>query len=346
MPSVILVDDEIWALRDLENLLSPYPGYRILASFTDSGEARDAILSMKPDIVFTDLYMAEPDGRELINEIHEHLPHTAIVIVSAYRNFTVAREALNRNVIDYLLKPLSSDSVAALIERIDASFSKSAQRPLSPAEAFSAQLRDAAAYARCCVLSFPENIQPEKTLRNLYDQLSGKCSLIWSAEPRSSERILLLSVPAALADGIQQHLPEVAGMSGIYDDFSDFAVMKKEAVVSRICAFRYSDNAKVAAIERYLAVHYSEDINLENLAHHFFLSKNYLCDIFRSATGTTVMTFLIEIRLAIAAHLIRTSDRSIRNIAESVGYGDSAYFSRAFKKLYGISPEAMRRRSR
>ena len=119
MPNVILVDDEIWALRDLENLLAPYPNYRILESFTNSKKALDAILSMHPDVVFTDLRMADLDGRDLINRIHERSPQTAIVIISAHSDFTVAREALGRNVIDYLLKPLSANGMAELIERND-----------------------------------------------------------------------------------------------------------------------------------------------------------------------------------------------------------------------------------
>lgn len=343
MPSVILVDDEIWALRDLESLLSPYPHYHILASFTDSRAALDAIMSMQPDIVFTDLSMAELDGRELINELHMHLPQTAIVIVSAYRDFAVAREALNRNVIDYLLKPLSPEGVAALISRIDAEFAKAPPPAPSPAETFAAQLRDAAVYTCCCVVSFPDDARPDALLRNLYSRLSGNCSLIWSAEPGASDRILLVSAPSAMMDDVLSHMPASAGVSRMYADFSDFATMKSEAVVSRIGSFRFAANAKVAEIQSYLAAHYAEDVNLDNLAKIFFLSKNYLCDIFRSVTGTTVMSFLIESRLAVAAHLLRTSDRSIREIADSVGYADSAYFSRAFKKLYGMSPESWRR---
>lgn len=346
MPSVILVDDEIWALRDLESLLSPHSTYRILGSFTSSRKAWNAIVAMQPDIVFTDLSMAEMEGRELINKIHLRFPQTAIVIVSAYQDFAVAREALNRNVIDYLLKPLSPEKVADLVARIDGVFAKNAQSLMSPAETFAAQLRDAAVYTGCCALSFPDNVQPDVTLQGLRKQFPGDYLLAWSAEPGSSERILLLSAPPAVANDILSHLPDGCGVSRVYADFSDFEVMKKEAVISRICAFRYAVHAKVAAIESYLAVHYADDINLDNLARHFFLSKNYLCDIFRSSTGTTVMSFLIDIRLAVAGYQIRSSDQSIREIAESVGYEDGAYFSRAFKKLYGVSPEMWRRESK
>lgn len=343
MPNVILVDDEIWALRDLENLLAPYPNYRILESFTNSKKALDAILSMHPDVVFTDLRMADLDGRDLINRIHERSPQTAIVIISAHSDFTVAREALGRNVIDYLLKPLSANGMAELIERLDSTLSKPQHDHLSPEETFSAQLQKAAAYSSCCVLSYPDDVQPDAEVRKLYGYLSGACSLIWSSEPASSERILLASAPTAAIEGMLSALPVAIGASRIGSSFSDFPSMKKEAAASRACAFRYAAHQQVAAIEAYLALHYADDINLDNLAKHFFISKNYLCDIFRSITGATVMTFLMEIRLAMASHAIRHTSRSIRSIAESVGYSDSAYFSRAFKKLFGMSPEAWRR---
>ena len=343
MPSVIMVDDEIWALRDLESLLSPYPRYNILATFTDSKKALDAIKSMQPDVVFTDLCMGDLDGRELINEIHKHTPRTIIVIVSAYRDFAAAQEALQRNVVDYLLKPLSPENIGALIARIDTAFARSTQRRISPAETFAAQLRSVAVYPCCYALSFPETAQTEETLHCLHGQFPGNCSMAWAAEPGSSERILLLSAPTARAEEILARLPGDAGISCAHANFTNFQVMKKEAVASRMCAFRYAANTKVAAIESYLAVHYAKDITLDNLAQHFYLSKNYLCDMFRSTTGTTVLNFLIKIRLAFAARLLQTSEHSIREIADMVGYDDSAYFSRAFKKFYGVSPEAWRR---
>lgn len=343
MPNIILVDDEIWALRDLENLLAPYPNYRILESFTNSKKALDAILSMHPDVVFTDLRMADLDGRDLINSIHEHSPQTAIVIISAYSDFSAAREALGRNVIDYLLKPLSATGMAELIDRLDAVLNRQQNHPLSPEEAFAAQLQTTAVYSGCCVLAFPDDVHPENELRQLYNLLSGTCSLCWSAEPASRERILLVSAPPTAIEGLLSSVPVTVGASRISGSFADFASMKQEAVISRICAFRYAVHQQVAAIEAYLALHFADDINLDNLAKHFFISKNYLCDIFRSITGATVMTFLMEIRLAMAAYDIRHTTRSIRSIAESVGYSDSAYFSRAFKKLFGMSPEAWRR---
>ena len=221
MPNVILVDDEIWALRDLEALLAPYPHYHILASFTDSRKALDAIMSMRPDIVFTDLHMADLDGRELINELHRQLPQTAIVIVSAYRDFAVAREALNRNVIDYLLKPLSPENVAALAERMDSVFAKATPHVLSPEEAFSMQLRDAAVYNCCCALSFPEDAQPDSTLRSLHNQFPGNCSFIWSAEPGSTDRILLFSAPASMANEILSQQTDFDVNSRVYADITD-----------------------------------------------------------------------------------------------------------------------------
>ncbi|MFR9256269.1 MAG: helix-turn-helix domain-containing protein [Merdibacter sp.] len=53
------------------------------------------------------------------------------------------------------------------------------------------------------------------------------------------------------------------------------------------------------------------------------------------------MTFLKNIRI-LAARLLRQTS-SVQDIAEKVGYSDSAYFSRVFKSAYGASPEAWRR---
>ena len=58
MKEVILIDDEIWALKDLTRMIERNPGWRVTGQFTDSNEALDAILASTRDLVVTDLRTA------------------------------------------------------------------------------------------------------------------------------------------------------------------------------------------------------------------------------------------------------------------------------------------------
>ena len=62
----------------------------------------------------------------------------------------------------------------------------------------------------------------------------------------------------------------------------------------------------------------------------------------RRATGSLEAVFVTRLRVAEAKRLLQRRELSITEVAQAVGYGDYAYFSRVFKKLTGISPRQYR----
>lgn len=85
--------------------------------------------------------------------------------------------------------------------------------------------------------------------------------------------------------------------------------------------------------------HYHEDISFSQLAKDLHLSRTYLSYLFKRDTGETFIDYLIKYRIEIAKKLMRSSRHlMIREIAQMVGYPDSAYFSRLFKNVTGMSP--------
>jgi YesN/AraC family two-component response regulator len=84
--------------------------------------------------------------------------------------------------------------------------------------------------------------------------------------------------------------------------------------------------------------HYSEAISLESLSKSAYLSPVYLSKIFKEETGDSPINYLINMRLNKAKELLEEGDLSIKTIAKSVGYNDAYYFSKLFKKHFGVSP--------
>ena len=95
----------------------------------------------------------------------------------------------------------------------------------------------------------------------------------------------------------------------------------------------------VNKIVNYFADHYSEKISLDQIAENLYLSQYYISRIFKSEIGESPIGYLINIRLEKAKELLDSDESlSVQQVATNVGYEDAFYFSRLFKKKYGVSP--------
>ncbi|WP_018752564.1 response regulator transcription factor [Paenibacillus sanguinis] len=93
----------------------------------------------------------------------------------------------------------------------------------------------------------------------------------------------------------------------------------------------------------YIETYYHEpDLSLSTLSLKFHFNPSYFCLLFKTHTGTTIHQFIMQTRLKAASQrLLHTSDK-VYTIAQQVGYKDVKYFTRLFKKQYGMSPEEFR----
>lgn len=99
-------------------------------------------------------------------------------------------------------------------------------------------------------------------------------------------------------------------------------------------------------ITEYLYQHYSEPVTLKTLAGDFNMNYSYLSACFSSHIGSGFNEFLNSIRVEKAKALLSSSDLSLSEIAQEIGYTDQSYFGRVFKKQTGYSPHTYRNRAR
>lgn len=88
----------------------------------------------------------------------------------------------------------------------------------------------------------------------------------------------------------------------------------------------------------YIHKHYAEPILRADLARHVALSEDYLTDCFRKELGVTPITYINRYRIHQAKALLTETYKSITEIALDVGFSDSGYFSRVFRREVGMSP--------
>lgn len=111
-------------------------------------------------------------------------------------------------------------------------------------------------------------------------------------------------------------------------------------LINKINGFSTSDltPGPIKDIILYLNNRYSDDITLDMLAEKFFLSKHYLCRIFRKTTGLTIHEYICRKRLAKVREL-HGEGKSLSEAAMTAGFHDYSCFYRAYVKEYGVSPQ-------
>lgn len=88
---------------------------------------------------------------------------------------------------------------------------------------------------------------------------------------------------------------------------------------------------------------YREYWNISRVAKIAGMAPSTLLPIFKRVTGCSPIEYLLQVRLAKAADLLRKSDESISRVAAECGFPDSNYFSRQFRKHYSVSPREYRK---
>ncbi len=113
---IMLLDDEQPALDELSYLLGKYPDLVVVAAYTDSFQALEAMESIKPDAVFMDIDMPGMDGLELTLRMQAVYSSVLVVFVTAYAKY--ALDSFKAYPLDYLLKPIKEARLDAAVERI------------------------------------------------------------------------------------------------------------------------------------------------------------------------------------------------------------------------------------
>lgn len=184
------------------------------------------------------------------------------------------------------------------------------------------------------------------------------CSLLVLGEPDSISymrniilEIIVLTQKVALHNGLEylidsklEMIREVEGKENL-KDLEDFACSIIRDGCNKICELNGQKRKTVAGkIIDYLEENYSHAVSLEEVGAAVFRSSKYICKILKQETGRHFSEILVSLRMEKAVDLLRNTDRPISEIASMVGIQDPHYFSKVFKKYFGISPTKYRDR--
>lgn len=113
---IVAEDEALLRAALVERLREAWPRLAILAECEDGASALDALAEHQPDVAFLDIRMPGLTGLDVAAAAAQASPRTRIVFVTAYDQYAV--DAFERGAIDYLLKPVSAERLAATVQRL------------------------------------------------------------------------------------------------------------------------------------------------------------------------------------------------------------------------------------
>ena len=138
----------------------------------------------------------------------------------------------------------------------------------------------------------------------------------------------------------------VRHIQGLRDARENQTDASADAPVLRLSPVKNTKNKYVEQAVQLIREHYREDINISTVAGKLEISEGYLSRVFKKETDYTFTNYLTWYRMKKAMTLLKDCRVKVYEVAEQVGYSDTAYFSAQFKKVTGISPSEYQDRSR
>ncbi len=110
----ILIDDEPFALNILEDDLLAFPDVEVLATFSSPVDVPQYLEKQPVDLIFSDIHMPELLGTRFIRDL-KNAP--LVIFTTAFHEYAV--EGFELNAVDYLLKPIRKERLAAALKKVD-----------------------------------------------------------------------------------------------------------------------------------------------------------------------------------------------------------------------------------
>ena len=118
----------------------------------------------------------------------------------------------------------------------------------------------------------------------------------------------------------------------IKEEFDKFMEIKK-----------IRDNKPIRLAKQYIKENYNKSINLEDVASMIGFNPAYFSSMFKKETGENLIDYVIKIRIQHAKNYLLQTDLSVDDIASLIGYSDTKYFTKLFKKKAGLNPSEFRK---
>lgn len=157
------------------------------------------------------------------------------------------------------------------------------------------------------------------------------------------ENQLFINFFAGLSKNYKSKRNCFIALAEILDLFADAAERQKNNPLPRKSYFS-NVSPKTDSVIEYLCENYGTISTIDEIADSCYINKSYMCRLFKKETGVTIFEYLNNIRINHACELLRSTPKSVTDIAAECGFSGISYFSRVFKANMECTPLTFRNR--
>lgn len=357
----MIVDDMEVMRRQIKRLAlwGENTGFHIIDEAEDGQEALIKLKRQPVDLLITDIKMPRVDGMELLKETYENDLATCVVFLSEYGEFNFAKEAIQYDIFDYLVKPVQDKELKMLLEKVKNHIKEKEQTEVHLKKLESKLMDKIDVYyptnnliAIIKYISIGNKKAIEATVSMVeetataleYDKLKVAIVLekafneIWMEVRKNHDWLEQFVDTTTFATMGLTHYKDI-------DSMTEKVVEMTKLLISIINTYIIGNrnNPIINQICMYVINNIERKINMSSISEALFLSKNYIGDVFKEETGMTVGQYITMVKIQRAKHLILNDMLKNYEVAQRLGYNDVEYFGKTFKKITGLSPAEFRK---
>ncbi len=323
MYRILIADDDILMREALKIMITKEEMFKVIDMVGTGEHAVKVCRENAVDIVFMDMQMPGITGLEASRIIHQSNPETAIYILSGHAANVLIRSAAQDMVKDVLEKPITCACLKKILENYKTEHEDSIQTQL---EILTSCLR-------------------KKNFEEFYHGLAGLVDDIYEIAGDDSIRLIKLFTY------LGQNLLDTRNL---YEEHRNLLEMfpineglildrkTSELWLFRVMDYLFQQNSisrypLLENIFQYIERHIKENITLNNIIENCAISQGYLSRIFREQFQISVTEYLHMKKIHLAKGYFYFTEDSIAEVAFRLGYNESSYFSKVFKKYENMT---------
>lgn len=338
---ILIVDDEIVIRKGIKKLLEElHNGITAIEEAKNGEEALLIMTSFKPDIIITDIQMPVMNGLDLCAAVRERYPDAELIILTGFAEFEYVQQALRYQVTDYLLKPVTKDNLQKVLMQI---VLKDPSRWTMSLDADSIRVlkNTVAALVKGVVAENKADIG--RIMSDWRDYCTGRAFSLLDLKRVMGHFYIMFR--SELMMNLKNPGPdEIYSLNNNASSADElFAAWKRyiEEQLAFVAQAHVPRNKRVVdeAVAMIEESYGNPGLNLNLLAVHCGVNPPYLSKMFREIMKKPITQFISEYRLERARDRLKNEEsEKITIISEQCGFNDYPYFSKIFKRVYGISP--------
>lgn len=290
------------------------------------------------DLIITDIRMPIVDGLELLENIRKRGDKTFLVLASTYNEFEYAKRGLQNGAIDYIVKPITEESLKELFIRVEKLLKEKEDKPKETNLKVSKDRIDK---------WYNLFINLEETPKNLKDKYLKELNDIVKEEKVVFSELLFEGV----WEKIVKVFPWVVKLENIEFLFKEESFEEEvEEKISNIQEIvkKYKLNnydSLINNVSEVILKNIGKDKLLDIISEELQLSKDYIGKLFKNKIGITLNEYSTILKMEYGKKLLSGSNKKVYEISEELGYSTVDYFSKLFKNYTGFTPVQYRKKA-